>query len=324
MNDDRNPGPDPIGHATIPPDLLPFLRETPQAEEEHHATDPRMDAAFAQIDEAIGEDVQEINPDLGVGNASAYVGPAVVPDAAKGKAFTAKVKIIERHATRNPLPVPAPANDGEKDTTQDRAPPSSRGGLRLDGRTARLMAQAGAEKAAEESPWASDAAAVVPAAVLPSSHAPRGSAPKVESASPGTGGSRGRAIALAITALGIVVLVGVWVVARGSREVVVTPAPAGSGTATVVPAVPSARSSGSAVVAAPTAAPPIPLGTSEVDAGASVPTGVAPAPYMPKRSAVKGEDPYDAATPAPARTVEPVPPPPSATVVPAPTSSSWF
>jgi hypothetical protein len=149
----------------------------------------------------------------------------------------------------------------------------------------------------------------VPAAVLPSSHAPRGSVPVAEGASPGGGGSRGRAIAVVIGALGIVVLVGVWVVAIGPREVVVTPVPAVSGTATAAPAVPSVQSSASVVMPAPSAAP---IRTSEVDAGASVaphaPTTAAL--YKPKGAIVKGEDPYDAAAPLPAKTVEPVVPSP--------------
>jgi hypothetical protein len=275
MNDDRSPKPDPIGHATIPPELRPFLGATAQAEEQRHRTDPTMDAAFAQIHDALGEDVQEIDPDLGVGNASAYVGPALVPDAAKGKAFTAKVKIVERQAKSDPLP--APTNDGER--------------------------------AAGESPWASDATAVVPAAVLPSSHAPRAAVPVAEGAAPGSGGSRGRAITVAIAALGIMVFVGVWIVARGSRVVVTAPTPAMSGTAT---AAPSVQSSAAMV--------PAPSGTSEVDAGASwaprAPTTAAA--YKPKHVVVKGEDPYDAAPPLRAKTAEPVVPPPSLSVIPSP------
>ena len=278
MNDERKPRQDPTGHATIPPGLRPYLGGTAQAEEHPHHKDLVMDAAFAKIIDAIGEDVQEIDPDVGVGNVSKYVGPAIVPDGAKGKAFTAKVKIVESAA--NDV-----ANNGDK--------------------------------AVGESPWASDAVAVVPAAVLPSSHAPRGSAPKVESASSGGGGSRGRAIAVAVGALGVVVIVGVWVVAQRPQEVVAPSGPAGSGMATGAPEVASVRGSESAVVAAPTAPPASPLGTSEVDAGASLaptaPTG--PAPHTLKGRGTR-EDPYDAAAPAPAITVAPIAPPPPSAVIP--------
>jgi len=211
------------------------------------------------------------------------VGPVLVPDTAKGRAFTAKVKIIEGG------PVPAPAND--------------------------------AEKADRESPWANHAAAVVPAAALPSSHAPPVSLPEQgneqeneqeqekESASSGNGRSRGRAIAVAIAALGVTMAVGVWIVASGPGVVGSTPEPAVRGTATGAPAVVPSGAASAAVV---------PVGTAGVDAGASLaPSAVpGPAPYKGKSSAVKSEDPYDAAapTPAPAKTVEPIAPQPSAAV----------
>jgi hypothetical protein len=242
MNHKRNPLLDPNGHATIPPDLRPFLEENDGEEEEaERAKNPAVNAAFVQIQDAIGEDVQEINPDVGVGNKSAYVGPALVPGGAKGRAFTAKVKIIESAA-----------------------------------------AEAEEEAAAEKVP----AVAVAKGAT--------------------ENGGRGRSIAVAIAALGIVVAVGGWIVAKGPREVA---RPAASGAAIVAPAVPAVGAS-SAVV--PSAA-----ATAGVDAGASLapsaPTGVAPAPYKGKGVFVKGEDPYDAAAPLPVKTVEVVvPPPPSA------------
>ncbi len=305
MNDERKPQRDPIGHATIPPELRPFLDRTARAEEPQHRVDPVMDAAFAQIDDAIGEDVQEIDPDVGVGNASAYVGPALVRDGARGKAFTAKVKIIESGAKSDRPPVPA--NDATKDaragqeTTLDQAPPSSRGGMRLGGRTARLMAQAAVEHAP------------------PVSVADRDR----EGVSAAGGRSRGAAIVVAIAALGVVVAVGVWIVAKTPPVVGSVPAPEVSGTASAAPAVPPARPSGEAVVPAPSAQP---VGTVEVDAGTSLAPSGPTAPYKPKGSIVKPEDPYDAAAPlaTPAKTIEPVaPPPPSAaTAQPKPAVSS--
>jgi hypothetical protein len=227
-----------------------------------------VNAAFVQIQDAIGEDVQEINPAVGVGNKSAYVGPALVPGGAKGRAFTAKVKIIESVA------------EGEEEA----APPSAH--LRLGGRTARLMAQAAA---AEKVP----AVAVAKEAT--------------------ENGARGRAIAVAIAALGIVVAVGGWIVAKGPREVA---RPAASGAAIVAPAASSAVVPSAAATASATAG---------VDAGASVapsaPTGVAPAPYKGKGGVVKGEDPYDAAAPLPVKTVEAVVPPPPPTPAPSTTVS---
>jgi hypothetical protein len=291
-----------IGHATIPPGLRPFLARTAPVEEPQRRDDSAMDAEFAKINDAIGEDVQEIDPDVGVGNASKYVGPALVPDGAKGRAFTAKVKIAEGKA-KSDRP-PAPANDGggaerdrdrEDETTLDRAPPSSRGGLRLGGRTARLMAQAGAE------------------------HAPPVSVPESDKGASDVGRSRGLAIAVAIGALGVVVMVALWVVRKG-------PEPQGAHvppalTVSVAPAVPAVDSSGAAVVAAPTAPSPAPLGASQADAGASVapsvPTAIAPAPYTPKKRGPT-DDPYDAAAPAPATTVEPIAPPPTTTTPPIP------
>ena len=221
-----------------------------------------MDAAFAQINDAIGEDVQEIDPDVGVGNVSKYVGPALMPDGAKGRAFTAKVKIGESPGTK------------EKEASQP-APPVS---------------------------------------VL-----------EVERGAAGERRARGRAMAVALVALGVVVVAaGVWVVAKGPGQqgVGVRPVAAGSGSASVAPAVPSAEASGAVVESAPPVAPR-PMGTSEVDAGASLaPRGpTRPAPYKPKSRAVKGEDPYEAApvpVPVPAKTVEPVVPPPSLSVIPSP------
>ena len=303
MNDERKPKQEPIGHATIPPGLRPFLVRTAQAEEHQHRKDPGMDAVLAKINDAIGEDVQEIDPDVGVGNASKYVGPALVPDGATGKAFTAKVKIAESKA-KSERP-PAPANDAANDVgareaedepTLEQGPPSSRGGMRLGGRTARLMAQAAAEKAAGEL-------------------APPVSVPRAGRVSPSGGRARSRTIVVAIAALGVVVAVGVWVVAQGPHAGSNTPAPSVSGAASSTPAAPAMSSSGAAVVVVPTAPPPPSLEVLEADAGAKVAT--AAAPYKPKGPFVKGEDPYDAAGPLPAKTVDPVvPPPPSTTVSP--------
>lgn len=284
MNDERKPKQDPIGHATIPPALRPFLGGTAPVKEESHGKNPAVEAAFAQINDALGEDVQEIDPDVGVGNVSAYVGPMLVPDVAKGRAFTAKVKIGE----------------------SDRLP----------------VAAEDAEEAGRESSWASSAAsAVVPAVVLPSSPAPPGSVPEKEnekekeSASSREGRSRGRAIAVAIAVLGVVLAVGVWIVARGSREIANRPEPAVRGSATGAP---SARSSGEAVVAPAPAA--VPASPAPVDTGASLvpraPKGNAPAPYKAKTSAIKSEEPPAEVTPAPVETVAPVVPlPPTASAV---------
>jgi DNA polymerase-3 subunit gamma/tau len=289
MNDERKPKQDPIGHATIPPALRPFLEGTTPMKEKPHGKNPAVEAAFAQINDALGEDVQEIDPDVGVGNASAYVGPMLVPDGAKGRAFTAKVKIVKSDR------LPVAAEDAE---------------------------EAG-EEAGRESPWASPAAAaVVPAVVLPSSPAPPVSLPEKEnekekeSASSRKGRSRGRAIAVAIAALGVVLALGVRIVARGPREMANKPEPAVRGSATDAPSAPSARSSGEAVVApAPVA---VPVSPASVDAGASlVPSAApAPAPYKAKTSAIKSEEPPAEVTPAPVETVAPVVPlPPTASAV---------
>jgi hypothetical protein len=293
MNDERKLKQEPVGHATIPPGLRPFLSGAAQAEEHEHRQDAGMDAAFAKINDALGEDVQEIDPSVGVGNASRYVGPAAVPDGARGKAFTAKVKIIESPA--NDAQVTAAGADEE--TTADRAPPSSRGGLKLGGRTARLMAQA----------------------ATAADHAPPVAVPEHVRAAPGAGSSRGRAVAVTIGALAVVVGVGVWVVAKGPHQASETPAPARSAVVSSAAAVPAMSASGAATVAAPTAPPPPALGTAEVDAGAPVaPNGPAgAAAYKPKGPVVKGEDPYAAAAPLPAKTADPVvPPAPAVTVAP--------
>lgn len=244
------------GHTTVPPGLRAFFGAAAQTAEHAHREDAGMDAAFEKIDGAIGDDVQEIEAGIGAGNASKYVGPALVPDGARGKAFTAKVKIVERVASEA-------ANDAR---VAEPAPP---------------VAVAGITRGADR--------------------------------------SRVRAIAVAIGALVVVVGVGVWVVAKGPRAVGTTEAPAGSGVVSGAMAAPVMSGSGAAMVAAPTVSAPAAVGTAEVDAGAAVvPSGSAgAAAYKPKGGVVKGGDPYDAAVPLPAKTVEPVVvPPPSLTVIP--------
>ena len=301
MNDERKPKQDPIGHATIPPVLRPFLGKTTATVEPENQKNPAVEAAFAQIKDELGDDVQEIDPGVGVGNTSAYLGPAVIPGRAKGRAFTAKVKIIEGHADHRP---PAPAND--------------------------------AAKVERKSPWAGTPAAVAPAAVapaavapaavaLPSSPAPPISLPEGEQEQEQEQGkqgrSRGRAIAVAIGALGVIVAVGVWIVARGPREVGSTPEPAARGTASGAPAVLPSGAAPAVVGPAPSSAP------AKMDAGASLsPSAVpavpqVPAPYKGKGGAVKREEPYDAAGPAPVKTAEAaVVPPPAVVPTVAPTA----
>jgi hypothetical protein len=307
MSDEPKPKQEPIGHATIPPALRPFLVRTAPAEAHPHRKDAGMDAVLAKINDAIGEDVQEIDPDVGVGNASKYVGPAAVPDGARGKAFTAKVKIIERAAEGDRAAAKdGGANEADDEPTMEQEPPSSRGGLRLGGRTARLMAQAAAEKTAAE-------------------YAPPVAVPGAVSGSSSGGRARGRAIAVTMAALGIVVAVAVWIVSKGPREAGHAPVVSGaaSGSTSSAPSVPAVDSSGTAVGAAPTAPlpPPPATGAVEVDAGATLAPTVSTsvtAPYKPKGAIVKAEDPYDAAAPLPAKTVDVVvPPAPAVTVAPA-------
>src|SRR5882672_3893498 len=107
MSDDRKPKDDKLGSTTIPPELRPFVGRTAHPEAGRRSDNPAMDAAFAKIKEALGDDeddTQELDPDRGVGNASAYIGPRGVPKPAPGRAVTAKVKIDPAKVKSDPPP----------------------------------------------------------------------------------------------------------------------------------------------------------------------------------------------------------------------------
>ena len=249
--------------------------------------------------------VDAVDQDLsrGAGNLSAYAAPVEAPAAALGVRQTGKVKINV-----------AAEDDDEK------APPGSGLGVRLDARTGRLMTQA-AKKAAAGSPWAQETAIVpVAAGVLPSSLLPGAKTepapPSVQEKPASAPEDRNRG-ARVMGVLAVVAVLGYaafqWMPRTPTPPEALVPVPVRSAAPAVVP---QPEVSGAVVPpVVPNASAVAPAATVEVDAGASV---VPSAPVAPAKPRAKIEDPYDAAAPSPAKTVEAVViPPPALTALPA-------
>jgi hypothetical protein len=171
------------------------------------------------------------------------------------------------------------------------------------------------------SPWTTETAAVkIAASELPSALGPSTrSEPAPASEKPASAAPQGGRALRVMVPLAIVAVLGFTVfqvIPKGTQPEEVGALPVASGLAIVATTVPpAAESSGAVVVAAPTALTPPPLGTAEIDAGASVAPSapVGPAPSKPK---ARNDDPYDAAAPMPAKTIEPVAPATAPTVAP--------
>lgn len=212
---------------------------------------------------ALAVDAEDQDLSRGAGNLSAYAAPVEAPAAALGVRQTGKVKINV-----------AAEDDDEK------APPSSGLGVRLDARTGRLMTQA-AKKAAEESPWAQETATVpLGAAVLPSSLAPGArtepAPPSVQEKPAGVpeDGNRGARV------MGVLAVVAVLGYAAFQLMPKTATPPEASGAVVAPPIAPSV----SAAVA-----PPGPVGTVEVDAGVSVAPSLADG-HCDRRSRLRCRD----------------------------------
>lgn len=183
-------------------------------------------------------------------------------------------------------------------------------------------AQRPSARPSDASPWAAEPAGIAPGA-LPSSLA----APPVVKEPEAPPSKRApfppwaKAIAAVIAVVGPVTLLWVLLV-RPSGHEHVDPARLGASAGSSTPLSPT--TSATAGSTSPPAAP-APVVTAELDAGASVapPVPSGAAPTKPKGHAGTREDPYDAAPPGPAKTVDPAAPPTPPTP-PAPTSSSWF
>lgn len=299
------------GHVTIPPSLQGFSARREKPKVQRRGDDAALDAAFGGLEGVAGAGpaVDAATQDLtrGAGNLSAYVAPAEVPAAAPGVRQTGKVKIN----------VPEENEEGEE------GPPSAGLGLRLDARTGRLMAQA-AKKAAAESPWAQETVTVpVAAGVLPSSLLPGAKTepapPSVQEKPAGVPEDGNRGVRV-MGVLAVVAVIGYaafqWMPRTVTPPEALVPVPARSAAS----AVQRPEASGVAVVppVAPSVSAAVPAGTVEIDAGASVAPSAQVAPAKPKGNGGRIEDPYDAAAPGPAKTVEPVPPLPITTTPVAP------
>jgi hypothetical protein len=296
------------GHVTIPPALQGFVGRRERPKVQRRGEDAALDAAFGQLEGVAGAApaVDAIAQDLtrGAGNLSAYVAPVEAPAAAPGVRQTGKVKI----------------NVPEENEEDKEGPPSSGLGLRLDARTGRLMAQA-AKKAAEESPWAQETATVpLGAGVLPSSLAP---AAKTEPAPPSVqekpagvpqDGNRGARVMGVLAVVAVIGYAAFQLMPKAPVVEALVPVPVRS----AAPAAVRPEVSGAAVVPSvvPSASAVVPAATVEVDAGASV--AASAQVLAPTKMKTKIEDPYDAAAPSPAKTVEAVViPPPALTALPA-------
>ncbi len=192
----------------------------------------------------------------------------------------------------------------------------------LDAALAQVPPQRPSERPSEASRWAAPPVGIA-AGALPSSLA----APPVvkEREAPQSRrapfSSWAKGIAAVIAAIGPVTLLWALLVRPNGREHV-EPARAGASAGTSVPVAPTmSAKSMTSVATPPIPQAPAPSVTAEVDAGARAPLTVPSsiAPMRPKGHTTAAVDPYDAAPPGPAKTVEPATPPP-----PAPTSSSWF
>ena len=173
---------------------------------------------------------------------------------------------------------------------------------------------------AEASPWAVEPVGIAKAA-LPSSLAappvvkePTARRAKRAPFSAWTNGTKGLVAVLA--AVGPVTLLWVLLVRPSGREHV-EPARVAVSAGSSLLVAPTMSAASSPIVPGPAPAPTM---TAELDAGASVAPAVpsGPAPTKPKGHPGTREDPYDAAPPTPAKTVEVVVPPPPTVVLPAP------
>ena len=305
----RKPAESDPGHVTIPPSLQGFSGRRDKPKVQRRGEDAALEAAFGGLEGVSGPApvVDAANQDLsrGAGNLSAYAAPVEAPAAALGVRQTGKVKIN------------VAAEDDEK------APPSSGAALRLDGRTARLMAQAAANTA--EGPWAQETATVpLGAAVLPSSLAPgmrtEPVPPSVQEKPAGVleEGNRGARVMGVLAVVAVLGFLAFEFFPRTSPQEALAPVPVRSAGAAVAP--PQASGLVVAPPIAPSASaavpPPGPTATVEVDAGARLAPSV---PLAPAKVRTKIEDPYDASVPGPVTTVAPVAPPsPVPTVAPVP------
>ncbi len=116
MSDERKPRRDSGGHITIPPELRAFGGKEGPGPARVREKSPGAEAMFTKIAGELGEegsDVQVIDPDRGVGNASAYVGPLTVPEAVVGKGVTSKVKIDAGKVKSDPPPAMSVEGEGE-------------------------------------------------------------------------------------------------------------------------------------------------------------------------------------------------------------------
>lgn len=168
----------------------------------------------------------------------------------------------------------------------------------------------------EESPWAAEPAGIA-ATALPSSLV----APPVVKEPEAPPGRRApfpgwaKAIVAVIAVVGPVTLLWLLLVRPGGRQDI-DPARMGASAGSSVPIAPSMSASAvpSTSTRAPTPIPPPPAlkATADVDAGASAPLTApsAIAPTKPNGHATAAGDPYDAAPPGPAKTVEPPHPAP--------------
>lgn len=184
-------------------------------------------------------------------------------------------------------------------------------------------AQRPSVRPSEASPWAAEPVGIAKAA-LPSSLAAPPVVKEAKARPVKRAGFPGwaKGIVAVIAAVGPATLLWVLLVRPSGRERVDPPRAAVSAgsSATPTPTM-SATAPASAPTPSPIPAAPAPTVKTDVDAGASAPLTVplSIAPTKPKAHATTSADPYDAAPPGPAKTVEPAAPPP-----PAPTSSSWF
>jgi hypothetical protein len=255
---------------------------------------PGAEAMFSKIAGELGDEgseVQVIDPERGVGNASAYVGPLKVPAPVVGRAVTSKVKIDAAKAKSDPPPAMAVIE----------------------------VLDDGGEREAEASPWAKAPVMAIDAGALPSALLPKPvEGGVVESKRPEPKERRYGVLALAIGAvvvgLGVVMVLKMGEVperpaggAAPSRVAGSGGAPAGAGAPPGAAESATATATATATGAGGAAGMGVPAASGVPSAGAVVPS--APSSPHPKP---REDDPYDAAPPlgaAPAKTGAPSAPP---------------
>lgn len=300
MSDEQKPRRDSGGHITIPPELRPFSAKEGANPVRVREKSPGAEAMFTKIAGELGDEaneVQVIDPERGVGNASAYVAPLKVPAPVVGKGVTSKVKIDAAKAKSDPPPAMA---------------------------VIEVLDDVGAGEPAA-SPWAKAPVMAIDAGALPSALLPRPvEGGVVESKRPEPKERRYGLLALAIGA--VVVGLGVVMVLKMGE---VPDRPAG-GAAPSMAAASGVGTAGAPPVAAESAmatAPPTATAMAtggaagmEAPAASAVPSAGAVVPSAPSAPHPKPreDDPYDAAPPlgaAPVKTGAPSAPP-SPTVTP--------